>query len=85
MQGHEGRRLDRMTEGNDIKECEACGHMEHDPGACSFLFIYARGPNDPPGNQGCLCGHDFKVTTTYSNLSNEKQFSILARKNKESG
>ncbi len=40
-------------------KCDECGHDKHDPRECKFIYFYARGPNDPPGNQGCLCGYVF--------------------------
>lgn len=42
--------------------CSKCHHDRHEPGKCQTLYVYARGPTDPPGNQGCLCG--LKVTLT---------------------
>lgn len=39
-----------------MTECAECGHDSHEPGKCEVLFIYARGPTDPPGNRGCFCG-----------------------------
>ena len=47
--------------------CHDCEHDEHEPGDCTFLFVYARGPNDAPGNQGCLCGYTVESTLTKSN------------------
>ena len=69
-------RLDSSQHPDDVQElypnefvvlCHRCEHDEHEPGQCKVLHIYARGPNDPPGNQGCLCGVDLKTVTTNSN------------------
>ena len=69
-------RLDSSQHPDDVRElypnefvivCQGCEHDEHEPGQCEVLHIYARGPNDPPGNQGCLCGFEFKTTITNSN------------------
>ena len=51
----------------DEGKCPLCMHATHDPGKCAVLHIYARGPNDPPGNQLCLCCHDFTTQTIVSN------------------
>lgn len=40
------------------EKCEECGHAKHEPCACTFIWFYDRGPGDPPGNQGCLCGYE---------------------------
>jgi len=52
----------------DEGKCPLCMHATHEPGKCDVLHIYARGPNDPPGNQLCLCCHDFTIQTTVSNV-----------------
>jgi hypothetical protein len=36
--------------------CRFCKHEAHKGEQCTAIFVYARGPNDPPGNTGCLCG-----------------------------
>ena len=50
-----------------MNKCKECEHDEHEPGDCIFLFIYARGPNDAPGNQGCMCGYTVETTIHESN------------------
>lgn len=39
----------------DASRCPTCAHPRHPPGACTVLFVYGRGVNDPPGNFRCLC------------------------------
>jgi hypothetical protein len=46
--------------------CQKCEHDPHEVGLCQVLHVYARGPNDPPGNQGCLCGIDLDAVITVS-------------------
>ncbi len=69
-------RLDTSQHPDDVQElypnefvvlCQECEHDKHEPGKCEVLHIYARGPNDPPGNQGCLCGYTLETVTTQSN------------------
>ena len=62
--------------------CQECEHDEHEPGKCEVLHIYARGPNDPPGNQGCLCGVDLGSITVVNN-DNEGWVSSECEKEKE--
>jgi len=58
----------------DEKEdkCDECRHDKHDPGECEVLHIYNRGPNDPPGNQRCLCGYVLDAIITCTNEGWEK-------------
>lgn len=49
------------------EKCEKCDHGEHAPGECEVLYVYARGPNDPPGNRRCLCGYVFENLPFQSN------------------
>lgn len=49
------------------EKCEKCDHGEHAPGECEVLYVYARGPNDPPGNRRCLCGYVFEDLPFQSN------------------
>ncbi len=51
----------------DEGKCPVCMHATHEPGKCVVLYVYERGPSDPPGNQWCLCGHDFKTHTFQGN------------------
>jgi len=49
--------------------CEKCKHPRHEAGECEVLYVYARGPTDMPGNQGCLCGY---VIETFAYQSNDE-------------
>jgi len=69
-------RLDSSKHLDDVQElypnefvvlCHGCEHDEHEPGKCEVLHIYARGPNDPPGNQGCMCGIKLDNVITNNN------------------
>ncbi len=69
-------RLDSSKHLDDVQElypnefvvlCHECEHDEHEQGKCEVLHFYARGPNDPPGNQGCLCGIKLNNVTINSN------------------
>ncbi len=60
--------------------CHECEHDEHEPGKCEFLHIYKRGPNDPPGNQGCLCGIKLDTVIINSNEDAGWNFSALGGK-----
>ena len=69
-------RLDSSRHPDDVRElypnefvvlCQSCEHDLHEPGKCEVLHVYARGPTDPPGNQGCLCGVNLGTLTTNSN------------------
>jgi hypothetical protein len=69
-------RLDSSKHPDDVQElypnefivlCQGCEHDPHEPGKCEVLHVYARGPNDPPGNQGCLCGIKLDTIITNSN------------------
>ena len=51
-----------------MSNCAECSHGEHVPGECEVLYIYARGPTDPPGNRRCLCGYVIEMNVTQSNV-----------------
>ncbi len=71
-------RLDSSQHPEDVQElyptefvvlCQGCEHDPHKPGKCEVLHVYARGPNDPPGNQGCLCGIKLDAVITNTNTN----------------
>lgn len=49
-------------------KCPTCKHDVHEPGNCNTLYVYNRGPNDPPGNQSCLCGVAIQFHPIVSNV-----------------
>ncbi len=69
-------RLDTSQHPDDVQElypnefvvlCPDCEHDKHESGKCEMLSFYTRGPNDPPGNQNCLCGMGLVVSHPSTN------------------
>jgi hypothetical protein len=62
-----------------VAPCTLCPpHPVHPPGVCPILHFYARGPNDPPGNQRCLCGYTRTITITQT--QQEESMSTQAKR-----
>jgi len=50
-----------MAKVEDIVLCHVCEHDPHKHGECKVIRFYTRGPNNPPGNQRCLCGYGMET------------------------